>query len=251
MFTLLALGTKSDMAVTFSNKTSGTGEGTSVNTASVTPASNKLQLLAIGARRGDSTNPATPAVTGNGLTWVEIANIQFDTSGSSRRTMFLFRAMGASPSSGAITIDWSGVTVNTTWILDEVTGMDTSGTNGSGAIVQSATAKDESVTTSSFSVSFAAGDSNDAGNAVYGFMAEADGGHTITAGADFTELDEQANAFTSMLCQTEYTTATKTGASWTSSGSVQAGGIIVEVKLASATTVVKDIIMSGFIPFAR
>jgi len=223
------------MAITFANVTSGTGEGTSVDTASVTPASNKLQLLAIASRRGDSTDPTSPTVSGCGLTWVEIASIVFDTSGSSRRALFLFRALGASPSTGAITISHASTT-NFTWILDQVTDNDASGTNGSGAIVQSATAKDESVTTSSFSVSYAGGDSNDSGNAVYGVMAEADGAHTITAGANLTELDEQNNGLNNMVMQTEYSLSTLTGASWSSSGSVQAGGIVVEIKVASSGT---------------
>ena len=44
--------------------------------------------------------------------------------------------MGASPSSGAITITFGANQSNCGWSLNEFDGIDTGGTNGSGAIVQ-------------------------------------------------------------------------------------------------------------------
>lgn len=216
------------MAVSLANLTSGTGESAgNITTASITPTASNLVLLSIAARRGDSTEPTTPTVSGNGLTWELVNSIYFDTSATSMRKLFLFRAMGASPSAGVVTINF-GATTNATWVIDQASGIDTSGTNGSGAIVQSATNKDESVTTSSFSVTLGAFSSTN--NATYGVFAEADGSHTVTPGSGFTELDEQANGFTPMVMQTQWISTNDTGVDWTSSGSVYAGGVAVEIK---------------------
>ncbi len=137
------------MAISISNviaNNNSTGVS-SATTASITPGSNNLMLATVSSRTTITTNPNVPTLTGNGLTWVQIATINWDSDSSSRKATTLFRALGASPSSGAVTIDFAGQTQGQIyWIIDEVTGMDTSGTNGSGAIVQSATGKNEVTT---------------------------------------------------------------------------------------------------------
>ena len=179
------------MAVSIANKTSGLDEdgGSSSTTASTTPASNKLQLLLVASRTGITANPNQPTATGNSLTWVAIASVIYDSTSSSRRRVTLFRALGASPTAGAITIDFNGQNqTDVVWILDEATGMDTSGTNGSGAIVQSATNVDEGGSATALTVTLAAFGSVD--NGTYGGFGW-DGDPTATAGTGFTEIDEQ------------------------------------------------------------
>lgn len=82
--------------------TTGMGSsGTTVyNTASVSPPANKIILIAIYNRRGGATGDV-PTVTGNGLTWVNVVSA---TSDGANSRFHIFRAMGASPSAGAITI---------------------------------------------------------------------------------------------------------------------------------------------------
>src|SRR5260221_1561104 len=93
------------MAVAITNLTSGTaGSVSSVNTASISPAGNKLILVSV----GNMVNSGTvniPTVSGDGLTFVQI-NTQRGQSNTWCTT--IFRAMVASPSSGALTIDFAG-----------------------------------------------------------------------------------------------------------------------------------------------
>ena len=147
------------MAVSITNLISSFNDtaGTSFTTSSISPSANKLQVLSIDVRNGVSTNPVTPTVTGCNLTWEQINSTVFDNSGTSRRTLFLFRALGPSTSSGALTIDFGAVThTNIVYSVDEFTGMDTSGTNGSGAIVQSAVNQDTSGAVATITATLAA-----------------------------------------------------------------------------------------------
>lgn len=115
--------------------TSGTGTAsTTAVTASVAPTANAVVYVAV--MSAFASGPAAPTVSGNGLTYVQVATQAFHT-GSARR-LTVFRALGASPSAGAITADW-GATSQTSfiWSVVECTDVNTSGTNGSGATVQS------------------------------------------------------------------------------------------------------------------
>jgi hypothetical protein len=98
--------------VTLITEGSSTTDASSYTTASVTPAANVLHLLAVST--GNTTGAITaPTVTGNGLTWTAIGDIQ-----STNHRTTLFRASGVSPSTGAITIDYAGVVQgNCSWRL--------------------------------------------------------------------------------------------------------------------------------------
>lgn len=222
------------MAITASNLISGSDSGaaaSSFTTASITPSANKLILLSVTARRGDSTQPVAPTVTGNGLTWVEIAEIYWDTTSTSRKSTFLFRAMGASPSSGAVTMDFGTQSINLpNWIVDEITGMDTSGTNGSGAIVQSATNKNEAGAT--LTVTLAAFSS--ANNATYGSFGGDSFGAGSSVGTGYTQLGSTDGA-TTTAGVTEFRSDNDTSVDVTFS-TASLGGIAIEIKAASTTT---------------
>lgn len=124
------------MAVTSAHLTTGssTTNASSYATASITPAANRLVLLATLVSVGASPTP-TITVTGNGLTWVQV-----DTTVAAARTVVVFRAMGASPTAGAVTIAGTSLT-SCLWSIVQFDGVDTSGTNGSGAIAQSFNSK--------------------------------------------------------------------------------------------------------------
>lgn len=210
-------------------------DATSYTTASGTPGSNKLQLLAVGAINATAANIPTPSVTGAGLTWVLVNSVQYDTGGSNRGALFLFRALSASPSSGALTIDFVSQTqTNCEWSWVELDGVDTSGTNGSGAIVQSSTA---SGTATSLSVTLAAfGDATN--NAAYGcFHHQAN--ETNTAGTGFSLSFGGTNntifgASRVASLGAEWKTGEDLGVdmSWTTSA--LAGGVAAEIKMATA-----------------
>lgn len=102
-------------------------------TASVSLVSTDLILLWVYSIA--SSAPNVPTVTGAGLSWVQIDS-QLD-SGSLRR-ITLFRAMGTAVT-GTCAIDFALQTqTGCAWSFVEYSGIDTSGTDGSGAIVQSA-----------------------------------------------------------------------------------------------------------------
>ena len=117
---------------------SGT-DAASYTTASITPTANALQLLSVTNSKGTASD--VPTVTGCGLTWVEVGASFAWSAGGFNWRLTVFRALGASPTTGQLTIDFAGATqTGIRYIWQEYTGTDTSGTNGSGAVVQTATA---------------------------------------------------------------------------------------------------------------
>jgi hypothetical protein len=109
-----------------------TSPGTTYATASWTPKANTLYLCTVN-HKGTSPCP-TPTASGNGLTWEQV-----DTYDLNNRRITTFRAMGASPSAGATTIgNLTSGQSNLTVQIAEILNTDITGTNGSGAIVQSA-----------------------------------------------------------------------------------------------------------------
>jgi len=150
-------------------------------TASITPAANRLVLAYVGVV-GTATAASTPTLSGCGLNWVVVAT----TGTNAVHENVLFRAMGASPTAGAVTIT-STVTSPTrcNWSISEFDGVDTSGTDGSGAIVQSITAKPTTV--SSVSTAFSAGIT--AGNGTFGGV-DINVSEAFTAGTGWTALGQ-------------------------------------------------------------
>lgn len=232
------------MAIVISNLTAGvnTSTASSFNTASVSPSANNLILLSVSCRRTDSTQPVAPTVTGNGLTWVKVNEIYFDTDSTSRKSLFVFRAMGSSPSSGAITMDYGAQSITqTTWQVNQASGVDTSGTNGSGAIVQSATNKDEvsgggtlTVTLSAFSNS---------NNATFGAFACDTVGAGPTVGSGFTMIgsnDDQSNTVSQSGSEWKSTNDTSVDMTFASAAGAKMGGIAVEIKALGGTVVKGD-----------
>ena len=234
------------MALSFAVTTNNASQtdATSYATASVTPSANKLQLLAVATRHGSAT-PNTPTASGNSLTWVAIGNSHFDTSGSQRK-ITLFRAMGSSPTSGAITIDYAGQTqTGQVWALIEVTGMDTSGTNGSGAIVQSKTNQNTTGTVNTLTITFDSSISS-TDNGVFACFGIGDGTLTFSPGSGFTELTDQAHGAEANIAMTTMYDAAgaDTTADTTMSGNSEVGGVAVEIKIA-ATASVKQLAALG------
>jgi hypothetical protein len=83
------------------------GSDTTTNptvTASVSPTANAPVYAAIGiAIDAGGTNTGTIVVTGAGLTWTQLGTVGFGT----RRQIFLWKGVGASPSPGALTITYT------------------------------------------------------------------------------------------------------------------------------------------------
>lgn len=174
------------MALAATNLTNGAGHpaGTTQATASITPAANAL-VLAWVSQHSTGATPGVPTCAGNGLTWVQVSTVVFSPAVTGVSRLTCFRAMGAAPTTGAVTFTWAAQPAEgACWSIDQWTGADTSGTNGSGAIVQSAT---NTGTTSALSVTLAA---ITLGNSVTGGFANdaATGSTANTVGAGFTAL---------------------------------------------------------------
>lgn len=217
------------MALACTNLTNGSSitDGTSYATASVTPTSNALVLLSVTLRRSAGT-PTTPTVSGCGLTWVEV--VSQASSGGANRKISIFRAMGSSPSSGAITITCSETQTEASWSVDQFTGTDTSGTNGSGAIVQSGSSNDGGVAATSCTLTLSAFGST--ANMAYGAKTTTANVAT-TPGSGFTELSDVQTSESGTGFQTQYKVNDNTiDWSWTGSNSWFCAGC--EVKEAVA-----------------
>lgn len=214
---------------------------TSYTTASVAPTANALVLIWV------AHNDTKPTVSGNGLTWVEVLDENLAAETPDRR-MTLFRAMGASPSAEAITIDMGAATQSRcAWSVIEFTGVDTTGTNGSGAVVQAVANDNGEVAATSLAVTLAAFGSADNATAG-GFMHVAI--ETSTEGDGFTVLGNiGATESRTLLTEWKASNDTSVDASWASS--VRCIGIAVEIKAGVVTDVVKDIIGGGITPFPR
>lgn len=205
----------------------GTLGGTSTTTASISPQANALILLSVTTRTA-AGDPNIPTVTGNGLTWVVATSTNYDNSGSQKR-ITTFRAMGNNPTTGVATIDFAGQTQSDIhYAVDQFRGIDTSGSNGSGAIVQVSTNRalgGANTTITATLNAFA-----NANNATFGAIAFGNGTGSGTVGGGFTQLSNKASGG-NLLMMTEYTTANDTTVDGSTSAAGEAGATAAELKI--------------------
>jgi hypothetical protein len=156
-------------------------------TASIAPAPNTLVTVAVTTHNSTAAAPA-PTLTGGGMaSWEVVATVTYDTIGLPRKRLTIFRAMSAAPGSGPITITSSVTLSNCQWIVSQWSGVATSGSNGSGAIVQTGTNAADAVTTLATPLA----PFGNSANVAYGVFGVNSNVVAITPGAGFTEIDEQ------------------------------------------------------------
>lgn len=208
-------------------------------TASITPTANCLIEATITNRRASAV--ATPTLSGNGLTWVQVDTVDVTAAGVARITVF--RAMGASPSAGVVTIDFGGSTqINCCHSIVEYAGVDTSGTNGSGAVVQSKTATGTgTVGTADFDAAFGDAVNNATSDAI---MFLTGGGATVAPEAGFTELHDVNAATENNRLQTAWRLGEDQTPAPTSSASVGWGQIVLEIKAAGGAATVTPAVIA-------
>lgn len=136
--------------------TGGSAKAGSVyKTDSVSPDPDELQLLAVNYGRDDSTNPADfTTVAGAGLTFTQVAVQAITTSGVNRERIALFRAMGSAPTTGKVTLTHPETLARCSWTWIERANVNTGGTNGSAAVVQSVSANGGGATTTAVLAAF-------------------------------------------------------------------------------------------------
>lgn len=214
------------MAVTAIPLTTGssTSNVASYTTASISPTPGRLVLVAVLATVGSGTVDVTLA--GCGLTWTKV-----EQTPAAARTVHLFRAMGA-PTSGALTITGSTSMTSALWQAVEFNGVDTSGTNGSGAIVQSVNTRPGSAT--SVTVPFNA--AIDTTNSVYGAVGVAVQESPAVGGAPWTLIGTttQSAPTSGLLVEFAATARQEIAASWTTAAAAFVVG--AEIKAAVVGT---------------
>jgi hypothetical protein len=230
------------MAVTFNGLTSGVaGIAATPATASVAPTANAVVLVSFTYHTiGTVADPAS--VTGAGLTFTKLAGGQFFNVGVGN---YLYYALAASPGVGAITVTATNLDATPdlwTWQVGEFPGVDTSGTNGAGALQDFATTASTSTT-----VSTTMGTSADA---TYAVCYAHTNGATITPGRGFTksgDADDTAN------CQTavEYRLTGVTTADFSCSVSATLGIMAVAIKAPSVAPVAVGAGGTGIYRLAR
>lgn len=202
------------------------GTASSYATQRTAPEPNRLLLLAVENRKATAAD--IPTVTGLGLTWVQLQTSLYEV-GATQRRLTVFRALGAAVA-GVVTIDFAGVSqTGCLWSLVECAYVDTTGTNGSGAVVQSVVAAGTGLTGLATLAAF-----GNVNNATVGFF-----GHStqesVTPGAGFGEVNELA--FNGMVLEAEFrdTNDTTVDATWATSSTWAAIGI--EVKAGTAPVI--------------
>jgi hypothetical protein len=196
-------------------------------TASVSPAANALILVAVAIYSAQSGSTGVDAVTGNGITYTLVASGPSVDDGFGPYQPHLYRGMSASPSAGAITINptYNLDPVQVDWCVAEFTGVDTGGTNGADAVVQSnSNSTNENATLTITLSAFGSADNGAFGSAI----TYNDG--TITHETNWTELDQNSNQMHAQWRDDNDTTCTFVS----SNSGDDLSGIAVEIKAAAA-----------------
>ena len=202
-------------------------------TGLITPTANRLVLAWVS--QSAASAPASPTLDGNALTWVEVATV---VNGSRRFT--LFRAMGAVPVLGAVTITGDGSTITMCgWSISEFAGVSTGGTNGSSALIQSVT----NTASGAASLTVTLGAFAGVGNAtVGGFMHSANS--SITEGSGFTILGQAAGASPNTTVGSEFLATDDTSVDASAPTTPNWSGIAAEIGTPAAGTFVPRIVMA-------
>lgn len=210
--------------------------GPTITSASTTLNANRLGLLTVCSV--DNTSTSDPTIGGTmSATWVQVGSVI--TIGSFLN-LWTYRAMEGSNQTGTVSADFGADSqFAMTLILDEFDGVDTGGTSGSAAVVQSTTGSATSGTALSATLaSFADATNNVAyGIGVSGIVA---GPPTLTPGTGFTELDEQqANGPSTADCghATEWKTGEDTSVDMTSDTDTEWAFRAIEIAIAPGGTV--------------
>jgi len=213
------------MAVAATALTAGNSEtdATSYATASISPTGNRLVLAVVRTWRAAGEPGDTATATGGGMTtWTKVA-----TRAAAGARMTLFRALQASPTSGAVTFGFGGVESQdaAAWAILEFSDVVTTGTNGADAVVQSATGAGTSTTPLATLAAF-----GDAGNATFGSIGSYNATDHTAPGTGFTEIQETGNGDTRVA--TEFRNDNDTTVNATLDNSVEWDVIAVEIAAA-------------------
>lgn len=191
------------------------------------------QLLVAAVFNTKATNPPVPAVVSaasTGLTWVPVGTILFFTNATPLRRVSILRSMGAASTTSAVA--FSGDGTNQTgwmWTLSAFSGVDTSGSNGSGAVRQPTTNfSDASVT----SLTVTLGAFASSANGTFGAFGNDNNATSMTAGSGLALTTAPVTMITpNAQLATEWTLANDTTVNMTDTlgGATVWGGVAFEI----------------------
>ena len=198
-------------------------DATSYVTGSVTIPANNLGLIWITTAKG--TTPDTPSITN----WTLVTDILWSTTGTPTRRTSLLRRMPGSDETGTLTISYGGTQTACLYSIAKCAGVDTSGTNGSGATVAFQEGMNDTAETAAlfnFDVT-----PNAANTVLAGFSWNNQG--TLTQGSGFTMLAQDTTATSTINIGTEYR-LDGTNVAMSNASSARWAGLAIEVLPAAA-----------------
>lgn len=212
--------------------------GTGTTSASISPAANTLVEIEVLTQAFSGNLAPTVTAAGNGMAggYTEVANVLNGASGTISTRTTRFRGMSASPSSGSVVFSTSGSSLkNLIYSIKSVPGTDTSGTNGSGAYVQTVTnSTDGSGAPNTLTLTLAAyADAvNNAGSVAFAN----DQGDAATPDTGYTEVSDTQIAGEIGLQAQYKTPGTTSIVSTAYTAFANIGGIASELKAATSGT---------------
>lgn len=200
------------MAKACSRLTSGieaTGSGTTINTASVSPAASSAIIVAV-----VHFNGAPMAVSGLGLTWTTKINA---FSYGTDHYISVFVAYG-SPSAGVISLTYDDGTF-LAWVVDNITGTVSSTPTNANTATGSGTGTALAATLGAFA---------NGANGTWAYCVQQDSAATITPGTGFAEVLERQGLF-DWPDATQFRDSNDTSVDATSSESAAWGLVAMEI----------------------
>ena len=228
-----------EAALTSGSKNDGSGSFTTAATASLTPGANQLVLVDVFHNASIAANAAVPTgVAGAGLTFTLVDSAVDTVAGS---TLSRWRALSASPSTGAITVTFANATTAAVWSVHQYASVDITGTNGAQAIVQTAHNSNNTATVATIAVTLSAFGSTSNGASGCNAWFNVGTVQTATPRAGWTEIHDLGTLYSGsaladcLETQWRPTNDTTAQATWTANGAVYA--IASELKFSPDVTV--------------
>ncbi len=231
--------------------TQGSSESnfSSYSTAGISPAALSLVLAFVNQVTNTvASGSNVPTCTGAGMTWVQVATQAYDSENPDRGRVTIFRALDASPGSGALTFDFGGETqARAAWGVVQFAGVDTGGADGADAIVQTVQGEKlpgdsdadlPAVTLATF---------EDIANATFGVIGVGFPDVTVTVGQGFLQQNNIAVGSNGSRTQSQFRPTNHVGVEWTLSAvGTESGFFGLELRSANPHTDVEtNVITSG------
>ena len=185
---------------------------------------NRLYLASVFAVSQGGGPISGTTCSGGNLTWVIVEDAQFKTIASPNACVTVFRAL-VTGGAGSANLTFNLSTTAQTGLMQlwEFTGVDLTGTNGSGAIVQSDTFASDSTAASLITLSaFGSGI-----HATFGAFSDGEQTGTLVAGSGFTNA-----TMPSATTLAEWVNVADTTVDCTRTGAVDMGGVAIEIRKA-------------------